>query len=56
MRVLDVDHIECSENAWFFRWFCAEPGKYLVTIRYGHWGSENFNAVVDDFGDLVKVK
>lgn len=46
--------VSCGKTSWYFRWFCAEPGKYIVTFDYGHWGYESFNAIVDDFGDLIK--
>lgn len=48
--------MSCGKTSWYFRWFCADPGKYIVTFDYGHWGYENFKAIVDDFGNLVKVE
>jgi len=34
--------------------FCR-AGLYRVVTGMGEWGFSHFNAVVDDFGNLVKV-
>ena len=48
-------------NAWALRWFMSDwgfNGRYCVTVFAGGKDggfSANFPAVVDDFGNLVKV-
>lgn len=46
---------EGTAEAWAFRWMSAcRPGCYVVTLKADSF-VENFNAVVDDFGNLVRV-
>lgn len=43
-------------GAWAFRWlFGGTHGKYLVTVIVDGFFCKNFDAVVDDFGNLVRV-
>lgn len=49
-------------SCWWFRWleFSARPGHYVVTFGigspYSHDLYNNHHAVVDDFGNLVRVQ
>ena len=50
-------YIEGAARAWSFRWIGAcRPGLYLVTVSVSSFFAENFDAVVDDFGNLVRVQ
>jgi hypothetical protein len=60
-----TDYYAGKAVACVYRWFCNEPGRYLVSLQahFGYGYSEsaapfchNFNAVVDDFGNLVEVQ
>ena len=43
-------------QAWAFRWLgCCLPGKYIVTVHCPGIFTDNFDCVVDDFGNLVRV-
>lgn len=50
------DYIEGHARAWSFRWSgCGDPRQYIVTVEVPGFCVKNFAAVVDDFGNLVKV-
>lgn len=52
-----ITAIDGYGEAWAFRWnICAKPGCYVVTLHLPGFGSKNFDAVMDDFGNLVKVE
>jgi len=50
--------IDGKGYAWAFRWHdSAKPGRYVVTAGLdGFMPYRNFDAVMDDFGNLVKVE
>lgn len=53
-----LDHTPGHADAWAFRWLITRGvylGRYVVTIAAGDF-VENIPAVVDDFGNLVRVE
>lgn len=52
-------YFRSSKGTSGFRWHdCAKPGKWIVSVTGGSDGfyaTAIFDAVVDDFGNLVKV-
>ena len=50
-------HSYGKAGAWAFRWLLPDlyPGRYLVTVECPGFYQSNFAAVVDDFGNLVRV-
>jgi len=50
--------IKGQAGAWAFRWLLPldYPGCYVVTLRLEGFDAINFRAVVDDFGNLVRVR
>lgn len=59
----DEPVIDGRARAWAFRWLSScKPGKYIVTVSANTSSTgdrisftANFDAVVDDFGNLVMV-
>lgn len=57
----DCIHFDLRASAWTLRHHdCCKPGMWIVTIFCALGGESsiavNFNAVVDDFGNLVVVR
>ena len=51
-----LDYIDGKARAWSFRWIDAcRPGHYVVAVSVTGFFTDNFDAVVDDFGNLVRV-
>lgn len=51
--------IDGKAYAWAFQWLESsgvKPGQWVVTVSCGLPFSYNFAAIVDDFGNLVRVK
>jgi len=43
-------------DVWSIRWCsCGKPFKYTVRVIVRGFSSQTFDAVIDDFGNLVKV-
>ena len=40
-------------EAWAFRWIDYSQRNYIVTVWLHGFLTKNFNAVIDDFGNLV---
>ena len=50
------DLTDGKAEAWAFRWLLSDqfPGHYIVTVFCAGFGA-NFPAVIDDFGNLIRV-
>lgn len=57
--MMDTSHTTWKVDAWAFRWHeCCEPGCWVVSFSAGLWdlSMRNYDAVMDDFGNLVEVQ
>ena len=58
--MLYTNLLPCKARAWAFRWHsAAAPGEYVITVMLSEFAEfdfcENLRAIVDDFGNLVRV-
>jgi len=49
--------VQGRASCWGFRWLdVCKPGLYVVTVVAHGFDAANFDATVDDFGNLVRVQ